>query len=58
MKKLRSYLAVIVLIATLSGPFFIQASGAMASAASHRAGAAVAMHFYKPPCPVPGTYDC
>ncbi len=58
MKKLRSYLAVIALLATLSGPFFVQGAGAMASAVTHRAGAAVAMHFYKPPCPVPGSNDC
>ena len=57
MRKVKSFLAVIALVATLSGPFFAQASGAMASAVSHHAGAAVAMHFYKPPCPVP-TLDC
>lgn len=58
MKKLRSYLAVFALLATLGGPFFVQASGAMASVAIHRAGSAVAMHFYKPPCPVPTQSDC
>jgi len=57
MKKLRSYLAVIALIATLSGPFFVQASGSMASAATHRAGSAVAF-LYRGPCPVPSELDC
>lgn len=57
MKKIRSYLAVIVLVATLSGPFFVQASGAMASATTHRAGPTVAF-LYRGPCPVPGQISC
>lgn len=57
MKKIRSYLAIIVLIATLSGPFFFQASGSMASAAPHRAGPAV-VHVRQGPCPVLGGLDC
>jgi hypothetical protein len=57
MKKIRSYLAVIALLATLSGPFFVQASGAMASAATHRAGSAVATMHRDGPCPVP-LLDC
>lgn len=58
MKKIRSYLAVIALVATFSCPFFFQASGSVANASAHRAGSAVAVHFYKPPCPVPGSLDC
>ena len=67
MKKIRSLLAVIALVATLSGPFFVQASGSMASAASPHAGSAVAarqstqsMAVIKRygPCPVPGSIDC
>ena len=67
MKKIRSYLAVIALVATLSGPFFFQASGALASAATHRAGSPVAagqsarsVAFIRPlgPCPVAGELDC
>ena len=57
MKKIRSFLAVIALIATLSGPFFAQASGAMASAVPHHAGAAVATMHRDGPCPVP-LLDC
>ena len=56
MKKIRSYLAIIALVATLSGPFFIQASSSMASAAPHRAGAAVAFT-RNGPCPIIGI-DC
>lgn len=56
MKKIRSYLAIIALLATLSGPFFIQASSSMASAAPHRAGPAVAFR-HNGPCPVLGV-DC
>lgn len=58
MKKIRSYLAVIALLATLGCPFFFQASGALASAAPHHAGAAVASIHRFGPCPVLGTNDC
>jgi len=67
MKKIRYYLAVIALAATLSGPF-LQVSGSMANAASGRhAGSSFAAgqstrsvasrHRYSI-CPVPGVNDC
>lgn len=66
MKRIRSFLAIIALVATLSGPFFIQASGSMASAASHYAGSPVAAGHttgavaFRPlgPCIVIGSIDC
>jgi hypothetical protein len=57
MEKIRYFLAVIVLIATLSSPFIVQASSSMASAASHHAGSTVAF-LYRGPCPVPTQTDC
>ena len=67
MKKIRNYLAVIALAATLSGPF-LQVSGLMANASSGlHAGSSFAtrqsmrsiasIHRY-PICPVPGHIDC
>lgn len=56
MKKIRSYLAIIALLATLGLPVFFQASGAMANVASHHGGAAVAFT-HRGPCPVIGV-DC
>lgn len=41
MKKIRSSLAIIALLATLSCPFFFQAAGSMASAVSSRHVSAV-----------------
>ena len=58
MKKIRSYFAIIALIATLSSPFFVQATESMASATSHHAGSAVASIHRYGPCPVPGASDC
>ncbi len=58
MKKLRSSLAVIALLATLSCPFFFQAAGSMASATSHHAGSAVTFVHRLGPCPVFGQLDC
>ncbi len=57
MKRIRSFLAIIALVVTLGLPVFFQASGAMASVASHHAGAAVAF-VHKGPCPVLGGLDC
>ncbi len=56
MKRLRSFLAIIALVATLGGPFFFQASGSLASIATHHTSSAVAFT-HKGPCPVLGV-DC
>jgi hypothetical protein len=66
MKKIRSFLAIVVLVVALSGSFFLQASGSMASAAIHRAGSSFAAGqttravAVRPlgPCPVVGSIDC
>ena len=66
MKKIRSFLVVIALVATLGG-FSIQGLGSMANTAGYHAGSSVAagqssrsiasVHRY-PICPVPGHIDC
>ena len=68
MKKIRYYLAVIALLATLSGPALqVFGAGSMANTASsqHTSASFAAGHTTKfvrvgryPPCPSGGTSDC
>lgn len=67
MKKIRSYLAIVVLVVALGGSFFLSAAGSMASAATHSAGSSLAavqsarsVALMRPygPCPVEGVVDC
>ena len=62
MKKLRYYLAIIALAATLSGPALLGiGAGSLANAAFSRHASSVSAQFAfnrYPPCPGGGTYDC